>query len=145
MNAWARDFDNWAIVDSICFHLFDKTQHAWKQIPKWANAKQEFHKRAAFALLWGLTVHDKQASNDLFAMGLETIEQQAEDDRNFVKKAVNMSLRAIGKRNQFLNGLAKDTAEKLSQSKARSARWIGSHALRELSSSKVQQRLADKG
>ena len=25
MDRWARDFDNWAICDHICFHLFDKT------------------------------------------------------------------------------------------------------------------------
>jgi 3-methyladenine DNA glycosylase AlkD len=33
MDAWARDFDSWAIVDTICFHLFDRTPLAWKKIP----------------------------------------------------------------------------------------------------------------
>jgi 3-methyladenine DNA glycosylase AlkD len=25
MDAWAADFDNWAICDTACFHLFDRT------------------------------------------------------------------------------------------------------------------------
>ena len=28
MDRWARDFDNWAICDTLCFHLFDRTPHA---------------------------------------------------------------------------------------------------------------------
>src|SRR5262245_34755164 len=28
MDRWCRDFDNWAICDTVCFHLFDKTPHA---------------------------------------------------------------------------------------------------------------------
>jgi 3-methyladenine DNA glycosylase AlkD len=60
MNRWARDFDNWGICDTVCFHLFDRTPHAWQKVEQWHDSKEEFIKRAAFALLWGLTVHDKQ-------------------------------------------------------------------------------------
>jgi hypothetical protein len=28
MNAWAGDFDNWAICNTVCFHLFDRTPFA---------------------------------------------------------------------------------------------------------------------
>ena len=29
MDAWCKDFDNWGIVDTACFVLFDKTPHAF--------------------------------------------------------------------------------------------------------------------
>ena len=30
MNAWARDFDNWAITDGVCLHLFADTKYGPK-------------------------------------------------------------------------------------------------------------------
>ena len=60
MDRWCRDFDNWAICDTACFPLFDRTPHAWRKVEQWSRRRDEFVKRAAFALLWGLTVHDKQ-------------------------------------------------------------------------------------
>src|SRR5687767_8177998 len=51
MDRWARDFDNWAVCDHACFHLFDKTPHAYGKAAIWARRKDEFVKRAAFALM----------------------------------------------------------------------------------------------
>jgi hypothetical protein len=31
MDRWCRDFDSWAICDTLCFHLFDRTPHAWQR------------------------------------------------------------------------------------------------------------------
>jgi len=144
MDRCCRDFDSWAICDTLCFHLFDRTPHAWKKIPAWAKRQPEFERRAAFALLWGLAVHDKQAPEENFAEGLALIEQHATDERNFVKKAANMALRAIGKRNPALHAAALATAERLAASTNPTARWNGKDALRELKSASVARRLAPK-
>jgi 3-methyladenine DNA glycosylase AlkD len=144
MDRWRRDFDNWAICDTLCFHLFDRTPFAWKKLAPWAKGREEFEKRASFALLWGLTVHDKQAGNELFLDALTLIEAAAEDDRNFVKKAVNMALRAIGKRNPALHAAAVSTAQRLADRKNPTARWNGKDALRELKTASVQRRLSKK-
>ena len=144
MNAWAADFDNWAIVDTTCFHLFDRTQHAWQRLPQWAKARPEFTKRAAFALLWSLSVHDKEATDKTFIDCLPLIEKGAEDERDLVKKAVNMALRAVGKRNAALNAAAIEVAERLSKSGVAAPRWVGRHALRELESPAVRRRLIIK-
>lgn len=141
MDRWAADFDNWAIVDTACFHLFDRTPHVWAKVRQWARSPAEFRKRAAFALLWSLSVHDKTAPDAKFTDCLPLIEQGARDERNFVKKAVNMALRAMGKRNAALNAAAIRTAERLAQQDAAAPRWVGSHALRELKSPAVQKRL----
>ncbi len=142
MDRWCRDFDNWAVTDHVCFHLFDRTPHAWSRVAKWAGRRDEFGKRAAFALLWGLTVHDKGAGDEPFTDGLRFIERAAEDDRNFVKKAVNMALRAVGKRSRALNASAVEVARRLSESPKPAARWVGKDALRELTSVAVTRRLA---
>jgi len=141
MDRWVRDFDNWGIVDTLCFNLFDRTPHAWKKVAAWCPRKEEFIKRAGFALLWSLTVHDKTAPNDKFLQGLVLIERGADDDRHFVKKAVNMALRAVGKRNSSLNKAAVAVAQRLADSQIPAARWIGKDALRELLSPSVMRRI----
>jgi 3-methyladenine DNA glycosylase AlkD len=144
MDRWCGGFDNWAIVDTACFHLFDRTPHAWGRVAAWAKKKDEFGKRAAFALMWGLTVHDKNSGDAPFLKGLVLIERAAGDDRNFVRKAVNMALRAVGKRNPALNAAAIAVARRLAESDQPAARWNGKDALRELTGPSVARRLAAK-
>jgi 3-methyladenine DNA glycosylase AlkD len=132
MDRWCRDFDNWAICDTVCFHLFDRTPHAWGKVEQWAVNRDEFVKRAAFALLWGLTGHDKTATDAQFTKGLNLIETAASDDRNFVKKAASMALRAIGRR-RGLRASAIAVSSRLAASEHPGARWVGKDALRELS------------
>jgi 3-methyladenine DNA glycosylase AlkD len=142
MDRWCRDFDNWAFCDAMSFNLFDRSPHAWSKVAQWSRKRDEFEKRTAFALLWSLTVHDKRAADDAFIGGLKLIEREAEDDRNFVKKAVNMALRAIGKRNRALNDAAVAVARRLAASENATARWVGKDALRELTSPALAKRLA---
>jgi 3-methyladenine DNA glycosylase AlkD len=142
MDRWCRDFDNWAICDTACFALFDRTPHAWAKVGQWSNKRDEFVKRAAYALLWSLTVHDKGAADEQFVEGLLLVEKAAGDERHFVKKAVNMALRAVGKRNAALNVAAMAVARRLADSSDATARWVGKDALRELASPKLTKRLA---
>lgn len=132
MDRWCKEFDTWAYCDTLCCNLFDRSPHAWTMVEKWAGRKPEFEKRTAFALLWSLALHDKTAPDERFLRGLELIEREAEDDRNFVKKAVNMALRAIGRRNRALRAAATDVARRLAASKDKTASWNGRDALREL-------------
>jgi 3-methyladenine DNA glycosylase AlkD len=141
MNRWARDFDNWAICDTACFALFDRTTHAWGRVDRWAASREEFVKRAAFALLASLTVHDKMAGDAAFAKRLPLVERAAGDDRNFVSKAVNWALRSIGKRSLPLNRKAVVVAKRLARSPQTAPRWVGKDALRELTSDAVTRRL----
>jgi len=141
MDRWCEGFDNWAFCDAMAFNLFDRTPHAWAKVAQWSSRRNEFEKRAAFALLWSLTVHDKSAGDERFEQGLALIEREAGDGRNFVKKATNMALRAIGKRNRALNAAATVVARRLADSKDETARWVGKDALRELTSPAVTKRL----
>jgi 3-methyladenine DNA glycosylase AlkD len=141
MERWCKDFDNWAFCDAMSFNLFDRTPHAWTKVVQWSSRRNEFAKRTAFALLWSLTVHDKSAGDEPFKQGLRLIEREAGDGRNFVKKATNMALRAVGKRNRALNAAALEVARRLAESTSATARWVGRDALRELTSPAVTARL----
>jgi 3-methyladenine DNA glycosylase AlkD len=145
MDRWCKDFDNWAFCDAMSFNLFDRTPHAWDKVTKWSSSKEEFVKRTAFALLWSLSVHDKGAGDEQFVRGLALIERAADDDRNFVKKGVNMALRAIGKRNPALHTAAVAAARRLSESPNATAQWVGRDALKELTSPAVIKRLGQRG
>lgn len=70
--------------------------------------------------------------DDDFRSFLPLIAEAADDERNFVKKAVNWSLRQIGKRNLTLHANAIAMADELAARNERAARWIARDALREL-------------
>src|SRR5262245_64317 len=141
MDRWCRDFDNWGICDTVCFHLFDRSPLAWKKVAQWHDKRGEFVKRAAFALLASLALHDKVTSDEPFIKSLALIERAADDERNFVKKGVSWALRLIGRRNPALNAHAVKMARRLASSSEPAARWIGKGAVKELTSPAVVRRL----
>ena len=141
MDRWAKEFDNWAICDGTCFHLFDKTPHEWTKVAAWAPRKEEFVKRAAFALIAALAVHDKQAPDTPYRRALPLIARAARDDRNFVKKGVSWALRAIGNRSTALNREAIQLATKMSKSKDATERWVGKDVIRDITRPIVAARL----
>jgi 3-methyladenine DNA glycosylase AlkD len=142
MERWCKDFDNWAICDTACFHLFDHTPHAFEKVEAWAGRRDEFVKRAAFALLASLALHDKAARSEAFVRCLPLIEKAATDPRNFVKKAVNWALRAVGQKRPELSVRARALAQRLASSADATARWVGKGALRELSSVSARKGVA---
>jgi 3-methyladenine DNA glycosylase AlkD len=144
MERWCREFDNWGICDTACFFLFDRTPHAWGKVTKWAGRREEFIKRAAFALLASLAVHDKKSGDGPFLDAMPLIEQAATDERNFVKKGVSWALRVTGRRSPALNKAAIGVSRRLAASTDTSARWIGKGALRELTGPVVVRALARK-
>jgi 3-methyladenine DNA glycosylase AlkD len=142
INAWAADFENWAICDTACIRLFVRTPFAWDKAHEWAGSPREFVKRAAFALMASLANHDKGASDAQFLALLPLIERGAYDERHFVIKGADWALRRIGARNLALNAAAIAVAQRLSASGEAAGRWVGKNASRELVSPKARSRLA---
>lgn len=132
MDAWCKEFDNWAICDTACFALFDRTPHAWSKIARWATRKDEFQKRAAFALLASVALHDKKAPDAPFLETLPLVEDASTDARNFVKKGVSWALRSVGHRSTPLHAAASELAARLTASSDSTARWIGRDTSRDL-------------
>src|SRR3989344_4955189 len=119
----------------------DKTPHAFQKAKEWTRRDNEFEKRAGFALMACLAWHDKNSSNESFSHFFSLIKQAATDERNFVKKAVNWALRQIGKRNRNLNKMAIGTAQEIIKIDSKTAKWIATDALRELTSDAILKRL----
>jgi len=143
LESWANDFDSWDVCDQCCMNLLEKTEFAYQKAVEWSSNDKEFIKRAGFVLMARLAVSDKKANDTQFEPFLPLIKREAGDNRNFVKKAVNWALRQIGKRNLNLNRRAIETAREIQLMDSRSARWIASDAVRELTGQAVQQRLQE--
>jgi 3-methyladenine DNA glycosylase AlkD len=141
MDAWAKDFDNWAVCDGACINVFRYTPFAHRKCVEWSAQPQEFVKRAAFSLMAGLAVADKTSSDEAFLKFLPLIVCATGDERNMVKKGVNWALRQIGKRSAPLNRAALGACREIRRLDSRAARWIASDAFRELQSPAVQKRL----
>jgi 3-methyladenine DNA glycosylase AlkD len=144
MDRWCADFDNWGIVDTVCFKLFDRTPHAWAKVDQWSRRDEEFAKRGGFALLACLALHDKAAGDDQFIKRLPLIERASTDDRNFVIKGVSWAFRLIGRRSPALNEVTVTLSRQLAASPSKSARWLGRGALKELTSPAVIRKLGVK-
>jgi len=145
MESWAKEFDYWEICDQVCMNLFAYTKFAYGKALEWSKRKEEFVKRAWFALMAWLAFKDKKADDAKFEEFFMAIKEESTDDRTYVKKAVNWALRQIGKRNLDLNKKAIEVAREIQKKDSKTARWIARDALRELTSKKVQERLKKKG
>ncbi|MFT2010382.1 DNA alkylation repair protein [Pontibacter sp. 13R65] len=144
MEQWVKDFNSWDLCDQTCGVLFDKTPFAVSKAKEWAQREQEYQKRAGFAMMATLAIHDKKAPDEQFLQFFPLIIAQAGDERNFVKKAINWALRQIGKRSLMLNQAAIVAAEEIKQQASKSARWIAADALRELQTPVLAERLRIK-
>lgn len=142
MNRWCLDFDNWGVVDTVCFKLFDQSRHAWKLIEPWAKMKGVFQCRAGFVLLACVAAHSENVPDEQFLSYLPLIEQGATDERNFVKKGVSWALRMVGRRSPGLNEASVELSRRLAESASPAARWIGRGALKELTSAAVRKKVA---
>lgn len=142
MEGWVKGFDSWDVCDQVCGNLFDRTPFARPKSIEWAGREPEFVKRAGFAIMAWRAVHDREAGDDDFLELLPVIDREADDPRNFVKKAVSWALRQIGKRNRALNRAAIAAARRLqAEGRSPAAGWVGRDALRELTSDAVRARL----
>lgn len=132
MEKWVVTFENWEICDSFSMGLFAKSNFALAKILEWTTRKPEFEKRAGFATMAAYCMADKKSNNKLFEQFFPIIMREANDERIYVKKAVNWALRNIGKRNIDLKAMAIEVAKDILSFESKSAKWIAKNALKEL-------------
>lgn len=135
---WVSAFNSWDLCDQACGNLFCLLPWAYDKAAEWCSREPEFQRRAGFALIAYLAVHDKKAHSTQFYPFFDLIEKYAFDGRNFVKKAVNWALRQMGKRKgNELSQKAIECAQKLLQQPHKAARWTATDALREFEAKKL--------
>jgi 3-methyladenine DNA glycosylase AlkD len=142
MDKWAAAFDSWDVCDQCCMNLFDKTQFSYGKALAWSRDDREFVRRAGFALMASLAIHDKKAPDTVFELFFPFIVLCSTDDRNYVKKSVNWALRQIGKRNAELNKKAIAASKEIQGLDSKTARWIAADALRELQNDTTRKKIS---
>jgi 3-methyladenine DNA glycosylase AlkD len=138
MNQWASTFETWEVCDSFCMGFFARSPHALLKAFEWSAHKDEFVKRAGFVIMAAYGFANKQAENEEFLQFLPIIERHADDERIYVKKAVNWALRNVGKRNIDLNTQAISTAKRILTMDSKAAKWIANDALNKLAKADVK-------
>ena len=140
---WVKEFDSWDVCDQVCMNLFDKTSFAYEKALIWSARRPEFVKRAGFALMASLAIHDKEADDAQFLQFLPAIVKGSSDSRNYVKKSVSWALRQIGKRNIRLYWKAIGAAREIEMSGSKASRWVANDILKELTSQKVRDKIPE--
>lgn len=140
MDAWVKDFDNWAICDTACSKLWDQVPHAWDKVEVWAKSEVEFTKRAAFALLACLSLHRNDADPKKLRTYLPLVKKAASDERNFVKKGVSWALRGMAGTSTEMRDAVVELAEALAANKNATERWVGKDVLRDIKRPMVAKR-----
>lgn len=137
MEEWCRDFDNWAICDTACFHLWDRLPDGGlmdAKIRAWSARDEEFVKRAAFALIASVALHRKEMKDEALLKYVPMAVRAAGDGRNFVKKGASWALRGMGRRKgaTTLRVAVLDAAAELAASDDATERWVGKDVLRDV-------------
>ena len=138
MDKWTSTFENWEICDSFCMGLFAKSKFAVPKAVEWTKRGREFEKRAGFTTIAAYCMADKESGNDIFEQFFPIIKRECTDERIYVKKAVNWALRNIGKRNVDLKTSVIMVAKEILEVNNKTAKWIATNALKELTSDKVR-------
>jgi 3-methyladenine DNA glycosylase AlkD len=131
MEQWVSEFESWDICDQVTDELFIHSADILEAIPAWAAREEEFARRAAFASIAALVVHRKDIPDETVRGYFALIEAAADDNRNFVWKAVNWALRNIGKSRPGLRDEAVACARRVLARDTAAARKIAKDALRE--------------
>jgi len=58
MEAWVRQFDSWDVCDVVCNELFRRHPDVWETARRWSSDPGGYVRRAGFALMAILAVHD---------------------------------------------------------------------------------------
>lgn len=131
LEEWAGQFTSWDVCDEVTDELFIHTPFVMQVIPEWAAREEEFVRRAAFAMIAALVIHRKDIPDEAIRPFFDLIEVAADDNRNFVWKAVNWALRNIAKFRPELRDKAVACAKRILARDTAAARKIAKDAIRE--------------
>ncbi|RGD75245.1 DNA alkylation repair protein [Anaerofustis stercorihominis] len=127
-----NDVISWDLCDHLCKNIIIKIKGYEDLIYKWSSSEKLYFKRAAFTLIASYVIHNKKADDEALNKMLQIIEENSDDDREHVKKAVLWALKEIGKKDMEWKDKSAKVSNKLISSGVKSKVWIGSNALKEL-------------
>lgn len=123
---------SWDLCDHICKNLIIKTPDYKELIWKWRDNPRTYYRRAVFTLIASVSVHEKNLKDEEIQEYFRLILEDADDERDHVKKAVSWALRELGKINFDYQEKAIEVAWELKNHHSKNCQWIGKDALKEL-------------
>jgi len=138
------DLCSWDVCDHCRSNLFRRSTMAYRKSLEWSGRSPQFEKRAGFVTMAALAAHDKELRDHDLLPFLEAAIRESNDGRTYVRKAVNWTVRRIGKRDLALNAFAIDAAKRIGAKGDRGSEWVASSGLRELESAAVRERLKNR-
>ena len=144
LNKWVADLNSWDICDACACHLFSKVKNPIALAEKWIKKEDEFVRRAGFATLCFLAMPRAKTKDEDLIKLLPLVKIHAADPRPMVFKAVNWTLRSIGKKNPQLTPHAVACAYEILDlyDENKTAQWVAKNALWELHSPKITAMIA---
>lgn len=130
---WVADFDSWDVCDQACNNYIYRCDGTPERAARWCRCESEFTRRAGFVLICSLACHAKKMPDEDFLPYLDLIREYSQDERNFVRKAVNWALRDIAKRRVGVRPQCMELTNELIASRDKTARWIGRDAKADIS------------
>lgn len=131
---WLGDVVSWDLCDHLCSDIVSQRPDAAALIRRWIGSSKLYVRRAAFAAIAELAVHDKTVSDRLLADFIELIVEHAGDPRPHARQAASWALRSIGKRDRANHDRALQVAAELLEADDATKQWVGRDAMRELES-----------
>ena len=129
---WLSDVVSWDLCDHLCGDLVSRRSDAADLVQRWIRKPDLYFKRAAFAVMAQLAVHDKALEASSIQVMLNYIVEYADDARPHVRQAASWALRSIGKRDAICRERALSAAVALLETEDVTKRWVGRDAMREL-------------
>jgi 3-methyladenine DNA glycosylase AlkD len=129
---WLGDVVSWDLCDHLCGDLVRRRADAATLVRRWITSPRLYVKRAAFAVIAELAVHDDNLDSDTLDAFAGLIAEHAGDARPHVRQAASWALRSIGKRDPENHDRALAVAAGLIENEDAAKRWVGRDAMREL-------------
>ena len=102
IESMVKSIDMWMITHVWVQNLFSKVSFAKELAEKWRNDEASIKRQCGFAFIYYLA-KDKKIEDVYFYPILYIIEKEIQQEKNFVKDAMNNALFAIGQRSTKLN------------------------------------------
>jgi 3-methyladenine DNA glycosylase AlkD len=138
---WQRDVVSWDLCDHLCGNLVRHRADAADLVRRWITSEKLYVRRAAFAVIAELAVHDRSIDNETLADFAQLVVAHGGDPRPHARQAASWALRSIGKRDAANHDRALAAAAEMLEESDATKRWVGRDAQRELESLiKVKER-----
>lgn len=138
--SWGESLDNAELAEQLSINLAFYTPIADRIIFEWMNIDNIYTQKASVVLLAWQAQKKPNMPDTYFIRHLESLPKLVKD--NFpLAKGVSFAIRAIGKRNQFLNQKAISFLKEIEKLDTYGAKVIVEEALWELESDIVQERI----